>query len=183
MSETTSALLGQRPPRNAKQWREKLQKVTDLLVAEYGTPSLGNFRDPVKEIFYIVLSARTTEALYQRAFKQLWTQFPTLDAISRAPIGKLQKCVAPAGLGVKRAPQVKAIAARLLADFGVRPSRKLRAFTAHEAYEYLRTLPGVGPKSALCVMMYSLDFDVFPVDAHAQRVLSRLGAIESNAKH
>jgi endonuclease III len=52
-----------------------------------------------------------------------------------------------------------------------------------EAYQYLVGLPGVGPKSALCVLMYSLDADVFPVDANIQRVLCRMGAISPNAKH
>ena len=52
-----------------------------------------------------------------------------------------------------------------------------------EAYDYLISLPGLGPKSALCILMYSLDADVFPVDANIQRVLSRMGAMPMGARH
>ena len=160
-----------------------MRKLTDLLVAEYGTPSLGNFRDPVKEIFYIVLSARTTESLYKQAHKRLSRRFPSLEAIANARVTELRNCVATAGLGKKRAVQVKAIASKLLADFGQRPASKLRRLSAEDAYAALRSLPGVGPKSALCVMMYSLGFDVFPVDVHARRVLGRVGLIGPGTKH
>jgi endonuclease III len=55
--------------------------------------------------------------------------------------------------------------------------------SAQEVYDFLTHLPGLGPKSALCVMMYSLDFDVFPVDVHVNRVAARIGAIPSGLKH
>ncbi len=183
MSDLTLSLLQQKPSRLVKQWRPRMAKITDLLVAEHGTPSLGNFRDPVKEIFYIVLSARTTESLYKQAHKRLWSQFPSLEAIAQAPLARLRSCVATAGLGKKRAAQIKAIASKLLSEFGLRPAIKLRRLSAEEAYAALQSLPGVGPKSALCVMMYSLGFDVFPVDAHAHRVLCRIGLIGAGAKH
>lgn len=183
MSQLTLELLRRKPPRKARKWHERVTEVTDLLVAAYGSPTLGNFRDPVKEIFYIVLSAKTTEALYKKAHKRLWARFPTLDALADARAAEIRACVAAAGLGRKRAVQLKSIASRLRADFGLQPARKLRRLSAQDAYTYLRSLPGVGPKSALCVMMYSLDFDVFPVDAHAHRVLQRLGAIKSGSKH
>jgi endonuclease III len=48
--------------------------------------------------------------------------------------------------------------------------------TAQEVYSYLTALPGVGPKSALCVMMCSLNFDVFPVDVNVSRIAVRMGA-------
>jgi len=160
-----------------------LSEVTDRLVAEYGTPSLGNFRDPVREVFYIVLSARTSEVLYQRAFRRLFARFPRLDLLARATVSQVRTCVAVAGLGEKRARQVLAIARRLVADFGTGAGRRLRRMSAAEAYSYLTRLPGVGPKSALCVMMCSLDADVFPVDANVQRVLARVGILPDGLKH
>jgi endonuclease III len=86
-------------------------------------------------------------------------------------------------LGKKRALQLKAIASRLRIDLGNSPAKRLRTLSAEDAYQYLRTLPGVGPKSALCVMMYSLDFDVFPVDVHARRIFERIGLARGRLKH
>jgi endonuclease III len=167
----------------ATKWRPKIRVIADRLVEEYGTPSLGNFRDPVKEIFYIVLSAKTTEQLYRVAHQRLWTRFRTIEAISKAPLRQIRTCVAFAGLGNKRSSHVKQIATRLYADFGSHPGNRLRALPPSDAYRYLRSLPGVGPKSALCVMMYSLDFDVFPVDAHVRRVLQRVGLSPGALSH
>lgn len=183
MSDLTVALLQQPRRRRTHRWHTRMQEITDLLVEEHGTPTLGNYADPIKEIFYIALSARTTEKLYQNAHKQLWKRFPTLKAIANAPISDLREVVAGAGLGTKRSSQIKAIAAQLLEDFGPRTRSRLRQLSAEDAFAYLCHLPGLGPKSALCVMMYSLGFDVFPVDSHAQRILTRIGLPLLGDKH
>ncbi len=183
MSILTTTLLKRKPPRNSLRWQKTLAQVASILVSKYGTPKLGNYRDPVKEIFYIVLSAKTTERLYQAAYKRLWRRFRTLSEIARTSTTELHDCIAGAGLGAKRSAQLHEIACRLLADFGTNPGRGLRRLSAEDVYGYLRSLPGIGPKSAFCIMMYSLDFDVFPVDTHIHRVLCRIGLMRVGAKH
>lgn len=183
MSGLTTTLLNSRPVRNVTRWQRRLADVADILVFRYGTPTLGNYRSPTKEIFYILLSAKTTEGLYKAAYRRLWQRFPTLRAIAEASLSELKSCVEVAGLGAKRAEHIKRIAQRLLADLGPHPDRLIRKMSLEAAYSYLIALPGVGPKSALCVLMYSLNADVFPVDANIQRVLCRMGAIVSGAKH
>lgn len=184
MSGLTAQLMGQAcRPRRARQWRQSLAVVRDRLVAEYGVPTLGNRRDPVQEIFFIALSARTADVQYRRTYRNLWAKFPTLEALAAARVADVARCVADGGLVNKRARQMRGIARRLLNDLGGRPGHRLRKMTATEAYSFLTGLPGLGPKSALCVMMYSLDFDVFPVDVHVQRILARLGAIPNGLKH
>jgi endonuclease III len=183
LSQLTSNLLGQRQVRPEAKWPHVLALVADRLVATYGTPTLGNFRDPVKEIFYILLSARTNERLYKPAHRRLSQRFPEIEQLANARIHRVLECVRGAGLGVKRAKQVVGIANRLLVDLGRNPQRQLRRMTAAEAYRYLTHLPGVGPKSAFCVMLCSLDHDVFPVDVNVQRVLERLGTLRKGLKH
>lgn len=183
MSQLTAILLGGKRVRRSSKRTALLGKVANRLVKAYGHPTLGNYRDPVKEIFFIVLSARTSEVLYKRACRKLFHRFRTISELADARIAEVAQCIQGAGLGRKRSRQVVAIAKQLVADFGPRPQRKLRSMSAEDAYTYLIGLPGLGPKSALCVMMYSLDFDVFPVDANVQRIAERLGAIRRNAKH
>lgn len=160
-----------------------LGRVNRHLVNLYGTPTLGNFRDPIKEIFYILLSARTTDALYRRAHRQLFSQFGDLGALVDGDVRTVERCVRGAGLGQKRASQIVQIARRLSVDLAPSPRGALRKLDAHRAYAYLTSLPGLGPKSALCVMMYSLDFDVFPVDINVQRIFERLGVLPAGLKH
>jgi endonuclease III len=54
------------------------------LVKAHGTPRLGNYRDPVREIFYMLLSARTTDSQYRKTFETLTIRFLKLTDIARA---------------------------------------------------------------------------------------------------
>jgi endonuclease-3 len=164
-------------------WKARLGIATDRLVTAYGTPTLGNFRNPVKEIFYILLSARTTENLYQKAHANLFSRFTTVAQIAAAARDDVQQCVEVAGFGAKRATHIIRIARQLIDELGQRPDLRLRHLTPPDAFDYLTQLSGVGPKSALCVMMCSLDHDVFPVDINVQRVFERLGVIRSGLPH
>lgn len=148
-------------------------------MAQHGTPSLGNFRDPIKEILYILLSAKTADAQYRRTHRALMAAFPTVAA----KVPAVRRCIESGGLAGKRAAQVVAVARALRAAGGDRPGRFLQRLGLREGYDFLTSLPGVGPKSAFCVLMYSLRFDVFPVDVNVQRIAERLGAIRRGLPH
>ncbi len=184
MSQLTVTLVpASKVPRRRTRWPQFFATVADRLVATHGVPSLGNLRDPVREIFYIVLSARTTDGQYRKTYRALRSAFPSLADLSNASVEDVLACISDGGLANKRAEQVPRIAKALLSQLGHDPSRQLRAMSAREAFDFLNALPGMGPKSALCVMMYSLDHDAFPVDVNVQRVASRLGAIPAGLKH
>ena len=79
MSELTATLMGRaRKRRKPSPWTAQLERVTDELVKAHGTPRLGNYRDPVREIFDILLSARTTDSQYRKTFRALSKRFPRL---------------------------------------------------------------------------------------------------------
>jgi endonuclease III len=181
LSLTTARLLGLRP-RHDSLWHNRFHEIADRLVAEHGVPTLGNFRDPVKEIFYILLSARTTDAQYRSTNRNLRKAFPELADLARARIADIKECIQAGGLVVKRAVQIRRTAKELLA-MGKNPSKCLKALSTESAFETIVKLPGMGPKSTLCVLMYSLGFDAFPVDVNVQRIAERMGAIPRGLKH
>lgn len=179
---TVSLLEGKKPRSRLRKWPERFAEIGDRLVAAYGVPSLGNYDDPVKEIFFIVLSAKTTDAQYRRTHAALMSRFPILADLSSASVVEIAACIAGGGLANKKAAQLGEMAAMLL-ELGDDPGASLRSMSAASVYSFLRSLPGVGPKSALCIMMCSLRFDVFPVDVNVSRIASRLGAVGSGLKH
>jgi endonuclease III len=183
MSKLTQTIMGVRRRRHPSAWEDRLAAATARLVDAYGTPTLGNFRNPVKEIFYILLSARTTERLYQRAHSGLFREFPTISHLATAKVSAVERCVAVAGFGGKRARHIVRIAKLLHRDLGESAARKLATLDPQQAFDYLTRLPGVGPKSALCVIMCSLGHDVFPVDINVQRILERMGVIRKGLPH
>ena len=184
MSLLTSTLIGStHVSHDATNWRRRFRAIERRLVAAYGLPRLGNFRDPVREVFYIVLSARTTDKQYRETERRLHAAFPTLAELAAGRIDRIRRCITSGGLANRRAAQVKRIAKRIISELGNKPAARLKAMSSNEAFEFLTSLPGVGPKSALCVMMYSLDHDVFPVDVNVHRIAERLGALPAGLKH
>jgi endonuclease III len=80
-----------------------------------------------------------------------------------------------AGLSWVKARQIKALLRRLTKDFGSLSLAPLRKMNTDVLEAYLAGLPGVGLKTARCVMMYSFDRPVFPVDTHCMRLFVNLG--------
>jgi endonuclease III len=160
-----------------------LGEVANRFVSAYGVPLLGNRANPVDELFYILLSARTPELKYLRCYRELRKRFPRLEDLAAASLPELRSCIRDLGLANKRSRHIQRIARRLICRFGPNPARALRRMSAEEVYLFLLGLPGIAAKSALCVMMYSLGWDVFPVDVHARRIATRLGVLPRGLDH
>ena len=102
MSLLTAELLGLQPSRKWRSaWPAKFRAAADRLHAEYGLPRLGNYRDPVREIFFIMLSAKTTDAQYRKTYANLSRRFKTLEEIAAAPAKAIRFCILSGGLAGK----------------------------------------------------------------------------------
>ncbi len=143
----------------------------------YRSPSLNNKRDPLDELIFIVLSQMTTGPSYERVFDRLKTAMPDWQTLTGTAVSALTSLIADAGLSTQRALRLKRIADRLLHDFGHVSLAELIDYDDATVLQYLTSLPGVGVKTAKCVMMYSLDREVLPVDTHTARVAIRLGLV------
>jgi len=155
-----------------------VQEVHDLLDKKYPKSNLGNKRNPLNELVYIVLSSQTNEALYQAVYKSFRRQFPRWKDVIEASLEEISAAIRRGGMGEVKARYIKGIAIRLMNDLGEVSLRRLRDMTTEEAETYLCSLPGVGIKTARCVLMYSFDRDVFPLDVHCIRVISRLSWVD-----
>jgi endonuclease III len=159
-------------------WREgDLVLVSDRLSQEYADPRLGNKDDPLDELIFIILSARTAESGYSRTYRALRDAFHSWFDILGTPEGSVARIISSGGLAEKKERQIRS----LLQAVRDRTERKdlsfLQRMSTEEAEGFLTTLPGVGLKTARCVLMYSMGRNVFPVDTHVRRVLSRLGFV------
>jgi endonuclease III len=152
------------------QWPEVARRL-----ARYGSPRLGNRRDPLSELVFVVLSAQTEEYNYSRTYRELRRRHRTWSGVLRAGEEGVFEAIAPGGLGRKKARQIVGILSALRSQTGHVSLRFLQDWPTEAAEEFLLTLPGVGAKTARCVLMYSLGRSVFPVDTHVLRVARRLG--------
>jgi endonuclease-3 len=143
--------------------------------AEYGRPRLGNPRRPIDDLFFVMVSNRTAPATAAPTFRSLKKQYPRWEALAHARLRQIERVLRPAGLSAKKAEQMRGIARQLLADFGRCTLAPLSRMSDDAVRGYLTSLPGVSDKVALCVMMYTMDRDVLPVDVHVHRIARRLG--------
>jgi len=151
--------------------------VASALSDRYRDHSHGNKANPLRELLFIICSVQTNEALYRSTYTRLSSAFPKFRQLADATEGEIASVIAHGGLSRQKARTIKAILARLDSDFGTPTLWPLRAMSDTECEEYLESLPGVGRKTARCVMMYSLDRDVFPVDSNCWRICRRIGWI------
>ncbi len=157
--------------------RRRAARVVELLHAVYGSPRHGNLEAPVDELIYILLSQVTTGPSYARIFDKLHQAVSNWDELADLPLRKIKSLIRDGGLSNQKAPRIKAVLRRLRADFGSVTLAPLQHESDNAVEAYLTSLPGIGPKTAKCIMMYSMGRMVLPVDTHVWRVAKRLGLV------
>jgi len=157
------------------------KEVIALLAAQYGELPRRPRRDPLDELVLGVLSQNTSDVNSDRAFAQLKRAFPGWQSVVEGPSSRVEEAIRPGGLAPTKSLRIRAILAEVLKRRGSFDLSFLRAMPLEEAEAWLTSLPGVGPKTAAVVLLFSLGRPAFPVDTHVHRVLRRLGLAPSGA--
>ena len=110
-------------------------------------------------------------------------RYPTWDDVLAAEPEALADSIRQGGLANQKAPRIQQVLARVSNDCGDWRLDHLAQMPLDEAKSWLRSLPGVGPKTAACVLMFALGRPALPVDTHVFRVVRRLGLIECFAAY
>jgi endonuclease III len=149
-----------------------------LLAKRFGPLDPPRTWDPVEELVLTVLSQNTSDLNSGRAFDELRRRHPTWEALAAATPSKVADAIRSGGLANVKAPRILAILREIAARQDGRIDLEwMRTAPTQEVRDYLLSLPGVGPKTAACVLAFSLDRPALPVDTHVFRVARRLGLI------
>jgi endonuclease III len=157
--------------------RRRLRTIRDRLRREYGRPVLRAHRAPIDELILTVLSQNTNDRNRDVAWGRLRERLPTWDAVREAPVAEIEDAIRPGGLAPTKAVRIK----RILEALGEDDLCWLEDAPLEEARDYLCELPGVGRKTAACVVLFAFGRPEVPVDTHVYRVASRLGLIRRGA--
>ena len=167
--------MAQRTPRKPKLLTPA--QIVERLDAAYGTVPLRPHGDPAAELVLTLLSQNTSDSNSGRAFIRLLNDFPGWQSIVDADVKAIERSIQPGGLAPTKAPRMQAILREVWARRHSFDLSFLRDLPLEEARAWLRSLPGVGPKTAACVLLFALGRPALPVDTHVHRVAKRLGLV------
>jgi endonuclease-3 len=156
--------------------RRKLRAIRDRLRAEYGRPMPRPHHAPVDELVLTVLSQNTNDRNRDVAYARLRERFESWDEVRDAPVEEVEDAIRPGGLAPTKGVRIQNILRAL--DDGL---DWLEDASVEEGRAYLESLPGVGRKTAACVLLFSYGKPEIPVDTHVYRVGSRLGLFRPGA--
>jgi len=135
--------------------------------------------DAITELVLTILSQHTNDTNSGRAFANMQRLYPSWDAVVAAEPVALADSIRLGGLANQKAPRIQAVLARIREERGDWDLQFLRDLPLEEAKAWLRSLAGVGPKTAACVLLFALGRPALPVDTHGFRVSRRLGLIDA----
>lgn len=159
-------------------FEETLRRVDARLRETYGVAHHHNVQDPMAEVLLILISRKTPEDAYLRAFERLLGSVDSWQEVRDLDEDELFEMVQDGGLGQKKVTAIRELLELVEDTFGEYSLEATREWEDARLKKFLMSVPEVGPKSALCVMMYAMERAAFPVDAHVGRTLMRMGMFE-----
>lgn len=169
----------------ARPGARRVRAIRDRLRLVYGTPGAEPHGHPIAELILTVLSQSTNDRNRDVAYFRLRDRFggDTWRDVRDAPVDEIEKAIRPGGISRVKSARIKSI---LQAITETAPDHDLSldwlaSETVPDAQAYLTSLPGVGRKTAACVLLFALGMRDVPVDTHVSRVGTRLGLFRPKA--
>jgi endonuclease-3 len=156
---------------------DRIERICDLLDSAYGKQVFSPHNPPLDELVLTILSQNTTGENCRRAFSSLRGRFPTWNGVRLADEREIADAIRCGGLADTKSVRIKTILQEIYGVQGNLDLAWLGNAGTDEAWDYLLRFNGVGPKTAACVLLFSLGRPVLPVDTHVHRVSLRLGLI------
>jgi endonuclease III len=165
--------------------RARVIRVRERLREVYGIPRMQPHGQPIAELVLTVLSQSTNDRNRDVAYLRLRERLGSWEAVLRAPVGEVEEAIRPGGISKVKSARIQAIL-RAIAENPRDPEHELsldwlQDAPIEEARDYLTALPGVGRKTAACVLLFAYGMRDVPVDTHVSRVGMRLELLEPGA--
>ena len=126
--------------------------------------------DPYKVLVRTILSQRTKDENTDQATNNLFEKYPDIHAVVDAPIDDVKELIRPAGFYNVKAARIQEVSRILIDQYGGE---------VPDTVEEMIKLPGVGRKTANCVMVFAFELPAIPVDTHVHRISNRLGLVDT----
>ncbi len=150
---------------------ETLNKIENALEGYTHLDELAKDKqDPFKILISTILSARTRDANTKMATEKLFKKYNTPKLIAEADLEELQDLIKSSGFYKVKAARIKEVSRIIQEEHDGNVPNK---------YDELIILPGVGSKTANCVLVYAFRIPAIPVDTHVHRISNRIGWVKT----
>jgi endonuclease-3 len=158
--------------------RARVRRIRDRLRELYGRPFAPPHGQGLDELILTVLSQSTNDRNRDVAFLALRERFGSWAAVRDAPNADVERAIRPGGISKVKSVRIQEILREVdIEDFDAR----LAELPVEQARDELVALPGVGRKTAACVLLFAYGKRDVPVDTHVSRVGTRLGLFRAGA--
>jgi endonuclease-3 len=164
--------------------RARVARVRARLAEVYGVPVAPPHGDAMAELVLTVLSQSTNDRNRDVAYLRLRERFDSWEAVRDAPLQEVEEAIRPGGISKVKSARIQAILRAISDDDTIGDRLDLgwmRDAPVARSRAYLCALPGVGRKTAACVLLFSFGLRDVPVDTHVARVGTRLGLLRPRA--
>jgi endonuclease-3 len=149
----------------------------DSLEKAYGPRPLIPHGDPLGELVQTILSQNTSDSNSRPAYQALRRAFPQWQQILETSQEAIAEPIKSGGLAMIKAKRIQEALQEIQNQRGKLDLDFLNEMPVEKALVWLKSLKGVGDKTANCVLLFALGKPVLPVDTHIFRVSKRLGLI------
>lgn len=156
---------------------DQFHEVERILDLTYGPRILEPNGNPLASLVGTILSQSTSDVNSSRAMARLREEFPTWDEVLDAPVEDVIDAIRSGGLANIKGPRIQNVLRNIHERQGEWDLTFLATMPLNDAMNWLVSLDGVGPKTAACVLLFSLGLPAMPVDTHVGRVMTRLGIL------
>ena len=157
---------------------EIIKKVNKLLIDHFGIPKRdAKLPNPVDMLIATILSQNTNDNNSYKAFRQLREKFDTWKDVANARRTSIESAIKVAGLGKQKSAAIKNFLTDIQKKKGEISLNYLSKMPNGDAIDELTGYNGVGVKTASCVLLFSMDKNVCPVDTHVHRTVNRIGIV------
>ena len=159
---------------------QRSKEAVKLLDLSYGTRSWPPRFAPLDELIFTVLSQNTSDLNTYRSYERLTEKYPSWDQVMNASVAEIEIEIRIGGLSKVKAPRIKNILIEIFSRNGELSIDSIKKMEITESIDWLTSIPGVGRKTASCVLLFSFGMAAFPVDTHVLRVSKRLELVGDN---
>jgi len=160
--------------------KEKINKTNRLLVRNFGIPYRAKkLPNVIDALIATILSQNTNDKNSYQAYRNLKKKYKSWEELSDASRKEIESVIRVAGLGKQKSASIKSFLSTLREKNGKLNLQYIKKMSDDEILNELTTIKGIGVKTASCVLLFSLDRNICPVDTHVHRTLNRIGLVKT----